>query len=77
MCEVSKDPQLLRHSCFRDESIFIFLNGDINAQNVRLWCDPNPRIFKMKKAQRIQKMNVWAGILWENIIGPLFYRENL
>ena len=77
MCEeVAKDTQLLRNIFFREESTF-FLNADINTQNMRFWCDLIPFIFRYSKIQRIQKINLFAGILGENIIGPLFYTEHL
>lgn len=77
MCEkVIRDPHLLRHICFSDECTF-FLNGKVNTQNVRFWCDSNPHLFTTTKSQYPQKINVWAGILGDNVIGPFFLTENL
>lgn len=77
MCgKISQDPNLLRHICFSDESTF-FLNGAVNIQNVRFWCTENPHEFRDNKTQYPKKINVWAGILGNSIIGPLFLQTNL
>ena len=65
--EVFKNPQLLRHICFSDESTF-FLNDDINSQNLRFRCESNPRIFRMNMTKCVHKINVSAKILGENIV---------
>ena len=59
--------------CFSDEATF-FINGCVNKQNCRYWSDENPHVFKEGNTQKI---NVWAGILGNAIIGPIFIDENL
>lgn len=66
----------LQHICFSDESTFC-LNGSVNTQNCRYWCDENPHEFRAGHTQFPQKINVWAGILGDHIIGPIFLEENL
>ena len=56
---------------------FFFWNDNVNTQSVRFWCDSNSYIFKMNVTQWIKKINSWAENLGKNVIGPLFYRENL
>lgn len=62
--------------CFSDESTF-FLNGHVHRHNHRYWSTENPHEFRETHTQRIQKVNVWAGILGNRVIGPIFLRENL
>lgn len=62
--------------CFSDECTF-FLNGKVNRQNVRYWSDVNLHIYRECNTQFPQKLNVWAGILGNHIIGPLFIQGNL
>lgn len=62
--------------CFSDECTF-FLNGKVNRQNVRYWSDANPHVYREGNTQFPQKINVWAGILGNHIIGPLFIDGNL
>src|SRR6202042_2575462 len=66
----------LKSICFSDECTF-FLNGKVNRQNVRYWSDVNPHIYRDCNTQFPQKLNVWAGILGNHIIGPLFIEGNL
>lgn len=62
--------------CFSDESTFS-LNGEVNRQNCRYWSDTNPHLYRQVHTQRPQKLNVWAGILGDHIIGPFFIDDNL
>lgn len=69
-------PDLLKNICFSDECTF-FLNGAVNKHNCRYWSDENPHLFREGHTQYPQKINVWAGILGDKIIGPLFINGNL
>lgn len=80
-CELMTDrlninEDLVSHICFSDECTF-FLNGFVNRQNVRYWSDENPRIVREVHSQYPQKLNVWAGILGNHIVGPIFINGNL
>lgn len=66
----------LKRVCFADECTF-FLNGKVNKQNVRYWSDTNPHIFREGHTQFPKKVNVWAGILGNRVVGPIFIRGNL
>lgn len=61
---------------FSDEATF-YLNGHVNRQNTRYWSDENPHWIQECHTQRPQKINVWAGIVRNTIIGPYFFDENL
>lgn len=61
---------------FSDESTFM-LNGEVNRQNCRYWANNNPRWMREGHTQHPEKLNVWAGIVGDRVIGPIFFQENL
>lgn len=61
---------------FSDECTFA-LNGEVNKQNCRYWSTENPHWMRETHTQRPQKLNVWAGIIGEQVIGPFFFEDNL
>lgn len=69
-------PNYLKNVCFTDESTF-HLNGYVNRHNCRYWCEANPNEHRQAHTQRPQKLNVWAGILGDEVIGPFFIDGNL
>lgn len=68
---VNQDPHLLFNICFSDECSF-FINGTVNRHNCRYWGDTNPRIFHETHTQHPEKLNVWAGIFGDHVVGPFF-----
>ena len=74
--KINQQPDYVKTICFSDESTF-YLNGNVNTQNVRYWSDANPHLFRETHTQFPQKVNVWAGILGNHIVGPLFLNTNL
>lgn len=80
-CEVMTEramhnPNFLFNICFSDECSF-FLNGTVNRHNCRYWADSNPRIFHEQHTQHPEKLNVWAGIFGDSLVGPFFINGNL
>lgn len=73
---ITAEPQLVKNICFSDECTF-YLNGHVNKQNCRYWSDDNPHVFREGHTQFPEKLNVWAGILGNAIIGPIFIDGNL
>ncbi|KAG5894615.1 hypothetical protein JTB14_026146 [Gonioctena quinquepunctata] len=57
--------------CFSDEPTF-FLNSTVNRHNCCYWSDANPHVFHEIHTQTPQKLNVWAGIFGDRLIGPVF-----
>ncbi|KYN21601.1 hypothetical protein ALC57_06024, partial [Trachymyrmex cornetzi] len=53
------------------------INGNVNHQNFRYWSTENPHWMRADKTQYLAKVNVWAGIIGEHLIGPFFFAENL
>lgn len=69
-------PLLLNNILFSDEASF-YLNGTVNKQNCRYWAPTNPHWFIEHKTQYPQKVNVWAGIVGDRIVGPYFFAGTL
>lgn len=61
---------------FSDEATFT-LHGHVNRQNCRYWADSNPHWMREVHTQRPQKINVWAGIIRDRVVGPIFFEDNL
>ncbi|KAJ8941334.1 hypothetical protein NQ318_004778 [Aromia moschata] len=59
-----------------DEFTFT-LHGHVNRQNSCYWSRENPHWMRELHTQNPEKVNVWAGIIGENIIGPFFIDGNL
>lgn len=68
--------EIVKNICFSDECTF-YLNGFVNKHNNRYWSDENPHIFTEGHTQYPQKINVWAGVLGDQVIGPVFIEGNL
>lgn len=66
----------INNVCFSDECTF-YLNGFVNRHNCRYWDSENPHLYREVHTQYPQKINVWAGILGNAVIGPVFIEENL
>lgn len=76
MERISRNPQFLRNIVFSDEATFM-LNGNVNRHNFRYWSDVNPNWMHEQHTQYPLKLNVWAGIIDDRIIGPFFIEGNL
>lgn len=74
MCD--NDPFFIRNILFSDEATFT-LHGTVNRQNCRYWARQNPRWMREIRTQYPQKLNVWAGLIGNRIIGPFFFNGNL
>ena len=61
---------------FSDEATFT-LHGEINRHNCRYWSDNNPHWMLAIKTQWPRKLNVWAGLFGNHLIGPFFIDGNL
>lgn len=85
----AQDPRFPSRVIFSDESLFT-REGVFNSHNMHLWSDENPRVTRIRNFQVRWKMNVWAGIMGTEILGPVilpdiltgatykeFLRENL
>lgn len=71
MQKVVENPNFLFNILFTDESSF-YLHGLHNSAATRYWSTTNKHHSLRLRTQYPQKLNVWAGILGDNIIGPFF-----
>ena len=66
------DPNFVEKLIFLDEAIF-YLNGHVNRQNVRLWCDRNPECYEELNSLDDPRVMVLAGIWNNQVIGPFYF----
>ncbi|XP_070526690.1 uncharacterized protein [Cardiocondyla obscurior] len=59
-----------------DEALFT-QNGIFNSRNTLYWVDHNPKLIREGSFQYRYSINVWAGILENQIIGPYFLPARL
>lgn len=77
MGRIDADNLFLNRIVFSDEATF-FLNGSVNRHNMSYWSETNPHwTIDSRSTQYPEKINVWAGILRNRIIGPFFIEGTL
>lgn len=76
MQRIDNNNQFCSNILFSDEASFE-LYGTVNRHNCRYWSDTNPHWSFESKTQYPQKLNIWAGILRNRIVGPFFIDGNL
>lgn len=76
MERANNDDDFINRICFTDESSFAML-GKHNPSVVRFWYRENPHVRMDYRTQYPEKLNVWAGVVGNNIIGPFFIDGNL
>jgi hypothetical protein len=59
-----------------DESKFT-RDGVFNRHNSHFWSAVNPHLIREDRNQQQFNVNVWCGIVGEEIVGPVFYDGNL
>ena len=60
--------------CFSDEATF-HVYGKVNKHNIRIWGSQNP--CEVLKGERDSpKINVWCGLMHNQIIGPFIFAES-
>lgn len=74
--KADRDDGFLRNILFTDESSFS-LHGRHNPSVARYWSRENKHLSVPIRTQYPQKVNVWAGILGDHIVGPIFINGNL
>jgi hypothetical protein len=64
-----EDPHFIENILFTDEAGFT-KNGIVNFHNTHVWSDENPHVIEEFRDQHQFRINVWAGIVGDRIIGP-------
>ncbi|KAJ8913985.1 hypothetical protein NQ315_008977 [Exocentrus adspersus] len=47
----------------------------VNRQNCRSYAETNPHWIVEQHTQHRAKLNVWAGVIEDRIIGPIFFMK--
>lgn len=68
--------QLFNVILFTDEAGFN-QDGVTNSHNSHVWSDENPHMYAETKHQRRFSLNVWAGMVGDQLIGPHFFNGTL
>lgn len=68
-----ENPNFLNNIIFSDEATFC-LNGTVNRHNSRYWSQVNPHWTQESHTQRQGKINVWAAIIGDRLLGPFFMK---
>ena len=58
--------------CFSDEATF-HVSGKVNKHNIRIWGSQNPCEVLERNSPKI---NVWCGLMHNQIIGPFIFAES-
>lgn len=74
--KIQEDPDFLRNVLFTDECSFE-RTGVFNSRNEHVWALENPHAMKQSHFQHRWRINVWAGILGDRIIGPYFLNHTM
>ncbi|KAJ8942175.1 hypothetical protein NQ318_002848 [Aromia moschata] len=80
-CEIMQiqckgDENFAGNILFPDEAS-LFLIGTLNRHNCQHWAAENPHWIQEAHTQHPQKVNVWAGMIKNRLIGPNFIDGNL
>jgi hypothetical protein len=70
------DENFLKNILWTDESLFT-REGLFNRHNAHYYAEENPHVTRDRGFQRRWKLNIWAGIRGEQIIGPCLFDHYL
>lgn len=76
MTRCDRNRNFLNSIIFSDEATFT-LNGTVNRHNCRYWARENPHWTQESHSQHRGKVNVWAGLIKDRLVGPYFFEGNL
>ncbi|CAF1991725.1 unnamed protein product [Rotaria magnacalcarata] len=69
------DSDLMYRVIWSDEAVFK-LNGHINRHNSVYWATQNPNV-TIDQAMQVEGLIVWAGIRYQDVIGPYFFETTV
>ncbi|EFN89172.1 hypothetical protein EAI_12526, partial [Harpegnathos saltator] len=77
-CNWSRRQRENFHRCILFSEECTFKNdGELNTWNCRYWAPRNLHWLRTIDRQRVWKINVWCGIIDDQIIGPISFDDNL
>ena len=71
---IDDDNGYLNSVCFSDEATF-HVSGKVNKHNIRIWGSQNP-CEVLERERGSPKINVWCGLMHNQIIGPFIFAES-
>lgn len=71
-----RDAMFLRKILWTDEATFT-RRGVVNYHNLHVWAQENPHAIRPKSFQTEFSLNVWIGIIDDNLCGPYFLPHRL
>lgn len=71
--EIDDNPNFIKQVLFSDEATF-HTNGVVNRHNCRIWGALQPNIIQ-EHVRDSPKVNVWCGLLHDQVVGPFFFAE--
>lgn len=71
-----EDNEFPKYVLFTDESTFT-RSGIVNTHNFHMWQNENPHIVRQSNYQHRFSVNVWAGIISNNLVGPYVLPERV
>lgn len=74
--QLRREPFFFDRVLFVDEAKFDNMGG-VNLHNCHYYSDENPHWQRNHRPQRRWALNVWAGIVGDHLVGPIFYERNL
>lgn len=76
--QLRRDRNFFQKICFTDESLFT-QKEVLNSQNRRYWAikGQNPHQIHEVENQKRWKILVWAGVVGDRVVGPIFFDRNL
>lgn len=71
--EIDDNPNFIKRVLFSDEATF-HTSGVVNRHNCRIWGSELPNIVH-EHVRDSPKVNVWCGLMYDQVIGPFFFAE--
>lgn len=68
--------QFLKNILYTDESKFT-RDGVFNIHNMHHWAQENPKVMREGSHQTRFHLNVWIGVIGDQLVGPHIFQENL
>lgn len=68
-CVNITDNRFYNRILFTDDSL-LTRKGIFNAHNMHYWAEENPFVIRERNFQISWKLNIWAGIIGDQLIGP-------
>jgi hypothetical protein len=72
----AQDPTFIEKNMFTDEANYS-RNGKLNLRNLHYWSVENPHLYRSVHHQHRFSINVWTGIIQNEVVGPFILPNRL